>query len=373
MLAYLTSTFMYLPSTDKQGHIMFYHKDIYKIMSVMIFLFSLSSVSFGRDTINSNLLPISNENINNVKMIIEIKTEVSDWVTSLAIDNNSEMIAVGLKNGHVLLFDIDDLSSPQILNAQEYSITALKFIDGTQSQDFLVSASLDGTIIVWQLPILEVFATLTNEFNFGILDISFDASSSLLAYSSSGGPFYQQSNAIGIWNWQAVSSTSIRIVENYTEQIPVVSYHPLRSLLIYGDALGRLIALDTRNYQNVATINAHDLWVYDLAFNSDGTRLASAGYDQTVKLWDTMTWEQLGSNANSSSTIATLTFDPSDSLLIFGDYEGVVRVVDVATMLEVKSFLAHHLPITALVISSNNRLIVTGSTDNTIKIWGIVQ
>src|SRR5262249_58508415 len=40
-------------------------------------------------------------------------------------------------------------------------------------------------------------------------------------------------------------------------------------------------------------LRGHDHWIAGLAFSPDGTRLASAGYDHVVKLWDPATGQEL--------------------------------------------------------------------------------
>jgi len=43
----------------------------------------------------------------------------------------------------------------------------------------------------------------------------------------------------------------------------------------------------------VATLHAHDIWVYSIAFSPDGRILASGGSEGKITLWDVQTQQRL--------------------------------------------------------------------------------
>jgi DNA-binding beta-propeller fold protein YncE len=81
---------------------------------------------------------------------------------------------------------------------------------------------------------------------------------------------------------------------------------------------------------------------FGLDFNSDGTRLVSAGRDGTAKIWDAQTGELLLTLTGHTSTIGAVRFSPDDTLIATASADGTVRVWNAVTgkqTLEVEGFL----------------------------------
>lgn len=75
-------------------------------------------------------------------------------------------------------------------------------------------------------------------------------------------------------------------------------------------------------------IVAHGTHTYCVEFHPEGTRLASGGNDQAVRLWDTTTWEQVLDLRGHSSYVITLNFSPDGTQLASGSGDLTVRLWD---------------------------------------------
>ena len=83
----------------------------------------------------------------------------------------------------------------------------------------------------------------------------------------------------------------------------------------------------------VREFGGHDGHLHRFAFTSDGTRIASAGHDSTVRVWDTSGGEQLATLTGHSDSVIGVSFSQDGRWLASASAydDGTVRVWDTAT------------------------------------------
>lgn len=80
-----------------------------------------------------------------------------------------------------------------------------------------------------------------------------------------------------------------------------------------------LIGLYDLEKRELRQLAGHAGSLRSLAFSHDGLRLASGGEDRLLKLWDTSSWQEVFSSAESKGYVTTIAFSSDDSQLITGD------------------------------------------------------
>jgi WD40 repeat protein len=113
--------------------------------------------------------------------------------------------------------------------------------------------------------------------------------------------------------------------------------------------------------------------VVDIVFSPDGCCLATAGFHQSaVKLWDVKTRKELRSFDGHKGGASAAAFSQDGQRLATGGVDdGDVKLWDVATGREILTFKGHTKGIQQVAFSPDGRHLATGSADKTVKLWDV--
>jgi WD40 repeat protein/DNA-binding SARP family transcriptional activator len=133
---------------------------------------------------------------------------------------------------------------------------------------------------------------------------------------------------------------------------------------------------DAATGQEILTLSGHTGQLFSIAYSPDGKRLATASNDKTAKVWDAATGAELLTLTGHTDVVSEVTFSPDGTRLAtssgFGNTETVdhtAKVWDAASGKELLTLIGHTKGVNAITYSPDGRRLATGSNDNTAKIW----
>lgn len=121
--------------------------------------------------------------------------------------------------------------------------------------------------------------------------------------------------------------------------------------------------------QSARAITAHEDMIRDLAVNRDGTRLTTAAYDGSIRLWNAEDLSLLASFSSETGVRShTVTFTRDGRHIVTGDHDGVVRLLD-ANDLRLIDVVGHLPAPIQRVVSLPDDRIAAAASDGAALVW----
>ncbi|KIJ12552.1 hypothetical protein PAXINDRAFT_82628 [Paxillus involutus ATCC 200175] len=231
--------------------------------------------------------------------VVAVASSDGNWIATGGEENNTITIWTAATRDKVV-----------ILEGHTDHVWSLAFSPDSAS---VVSGSKDKTVIVW--------STTTGECLLGRLR-GHTGPIWCACFSPNGDKIAScDSVDIRIWNSQSGDQVVLRRIASPS----FVTWTPDHELIV-GCKNGSIKRFSSSIVSLLATRSAHTDWVCSIAVSPNGKFMASASCDKTIRLWNMMTFTQIGPTLQCHVEVWSIAISPAGDHLVSGGRGGRVRI-----------------------------------------------
>jgi WD40 repeat protein len=169
---------------------------------------------------------------------------------------------------------------------------------------------------------------------------------------------------------QAVSEVKERnSLEGHSNSVRSVVFSPDGKTLASAsfDNTIKLWHLETQ--KPIATLIGHSNLVNSVAFSFDGLILASASDDNTIKLWHLETQKPIATLTGHSDLVNSVAFSPDGKTLASASDDKTIKLWNLETQKLIATLTRHSNEVRSVAFSPDGKTLASTSDDHTIKLW----
>jgi hypothetical protein len=171
--------------------------------------------------------------------------------------------------------------------------------------------------------------------------------------------------------WQADADQPLLTIPTEANYVHAVAVSPDGKQIATGTSQpgGYLKLWDSETGKLLKTLSGHTDSVLSIVFSKNGQRMLTSSYDKTARLWDTRSGEQLRVFAGHSWWVWSAVFSPDERRIVTASQDGTAMIWDLAGGEPGHRFAAHSGPVYAAAFSPDGHSVATGGYDKRILVF----
>lgn len=292
---------------------------------------------------------------------------IPNGLSSVAFHSSGLLVATGGFDGTARLWSVD--TGQQIHELRHDSV--VWDVVFHPEEPLLITGAGDGRVVLWNLLSGVRKANLrpqTMAEASGIPHLRLDPKGKRLLVT--------EDHAVAVWSIPTEETPDLVIFEEDESEL----YFTNPEDVIFSPDGKRLLELSDAEYARLRVAATGDLVgvlnhrssLLHAAFNADGTRIVTASYDGTARIWDGKTGElKTVLNGHGGEGVNAAAFSRDGRMVVTGGRDGRACIWNAVTGRLLRVLKGHEDDVAHAEFSPDGRLVVTASDDQTARIWSV--
>jgi WD40 repeat protein len=264
------------------------------------------------------------------------------------------------RDGSAILWNIESNDPIHDFFKDESKEKGLVFAAMSPKGDSILTASANGTLMIWSGPQWNVTRTLRGQVGHHVTAISYSPGADLIAAANTMGEVFIWNNATG---------ELVNDVPQNGKAIRQIAFSPSGRLLAAASDDRTVRIWRVSDWSLAIQLVGHTDRVNGLAFSPDEQWLATASADTTVRVWNVATGEAFRILRGHAQSVNSVSFDRDGKRLLTASDDTTARVWNIETS-KAKQLVGHTDKVLSASFSPNEgQQVVTASRDKVARIW----
>jgi len=167
-------------------------------------------------------------------------------------------------------------------------------------------------------------------------------------------------------NWKSERNR----LEGHKDFVTSVNFSPDGKTLVSVSRDNTIKLWNVETGEEIRTLKGH-YGVQSVNFSPDGKTLVSGSWDNTIKLWNVETGEEIRTLKGHNGPVNSVNFSPDGKTLVSGSGDKTIKLWNVETGQEIRTLKGHDNSVISVNFSPDGKTLVSGSGDKTIKLWNV--